>query len=129
MFFGKYLVGIRVNQLKLNISNRYRKVFRGRCGMIRYRVLGFKIQADIIAITFCRLHNDKHTKYSPHKNCVNRACFHNYRKPRIDFRLHLQILNFQFYKENLGIFSCLFPGSIPNSVINVSFDISSNCGI
>ena len=73
MFFGKYLVGIRVNQLKLNISNRYRKVFRGRCGMIRYRVLGFKIQADIIAITFCRLHNDKHTKYSPHKNCDIRA--------------------------------------------------------
>ena len=69
MFFWKFLVGIRVNQVKLHISNRYRKVFRGRCGMIRYRVLGLKIQANIIAITFCRLHNDKHTKYSPHKNC------------------------------------------------------------
>jgi hypothetical protein len=23
---------------------------------------------------FCGLHNDKYTKNSPHKNCVNRAC-------------------------------------------------------
>jgi hypothetical protein len=53
----------------------------------------------------------------------------NSRKPQINFRLHLQILNFQFYRENLGIFSCLFPGSIHNSVINVSFGISSNFGI
>jgi hypothetical protein len=22
----------------------------------------------------CELHNDKYTKYSPHKKCVNRAC-------------------------------------------------------
>ena len=26
---------------------------------------------------FCGLHNDKYTKNSPHKNCVNRAFLHN----------------------------------------------------
>jgi len=57
------------------------------------------------------------------------ACFHNSRKPQIYFRLHQQILNLQFYRENIGIFSCLFPDSIPNSVINFSFGNSSNCGI
>ena len=37
-------------------------------------------------------HNDKYTKYSPHKNCVIRACSHSHRIPLIDCRLHQPIL-------------------------------------
>jgi hypothetical protein len=33
-----------------------------------------KIYASIVANAFCGLHNDKYTKYSPHKNGVIRAC-------------------------------------------------------
>jgi hypothetical protein len=32
-----------------------------------------KIRGSIAADTFGGLHNDKYTKYSPHKNCVIRA--------------------------------------------------------
>jgi hypothetical protein len=37
------------------------------------RYFALKINAAIAADAFYRLHNDKYTKNSPRKNCVNRA--------------------------------------------------------
>ena len=91
---------------KVQVSNGYNKVFQ------------------IVDCTMTNIQNIRLQKivcFVPY--------FHNSRKPQINFRLHLQLLNFHFYRENFGIFSCLFPGSINNSVINVSFGIFSNCGI
>jgi hypothetical protein len=33
-------------------------------------VFNLKIRASMVANAFCGLHNDKYTKYSPHKNCI-----------------------------------------------------------
>jgi hypothetical protein len=41
--------------------------------MTRYRFLSLKIHADITTNEFCRLHNDKYTKYLPPENCRFRA--------------------------------------------------------
>jgi len=37
--------------------------------MTRYRFLSLKIHADITTNEFCKLHNDKYTKYLPPENC------------------------------------------------------------
>ena len=41
------------------------------------QIFNMKIHASFAADAFCRLHNDKYTKYSPHKNCVFRAYIAN----------------------------------------------------
>jgi len=38
------------------------------------QVFGLKIYASIAADVFCRLHNDKYTKFQPCENCGLRAC-------------------------------------------------------
>ena len=43
----------------------------------RYRYFDFKIPASFVANTFCRLHNDIYSKYSPHKKSVNCALIVN----------------------------------------------------
>ena len=49
------------------------RVFKWWHGIIRHIYFEFKIYASIVTNAFCGLHNDKYTKYSPHKNCVIRA--------------------------------------------------------
>jgi len=44
------------------------RVFKWWHGIIRHRYFEFKIYASIVTDAFCGLHNDKYTKYSPHKN-------------------------------------------------------------
>ncbi len=67
-----------------------------------------KIPASIVANAFCGLHNDKYTKYSPHKNCLI-SCLHLSSRENI-------YLTYQYKFFNSTTSSPIYlPTSLPHS--------------
>ena len=66
--------------------------------MTRYRFLSLKIHADITTNAFCRLHNDKYTKYLLPENFRYRASSHSFKTHQIYDRFRLQTQNFTLYR-------------------------------